>query len=521
MTTAIKRRWQDPTVHGSEKDDQPIIDLYPQRQRVRVRRRTHKRYNGWWLLGWLLLLLVLIGGISSGGAYWRRLQQQAVITPSADTMLEASNAALPAVADPNATDANVTAPNIDALAVVDSIAALRTSDRAVIAKAVVKPLRAATLGLTVGGRVQALLVREGDVVTAGQTLLRLDDTRQLVAIAQARAGLQQAVAQLAEVEAGARPEEVASAQAVVDGAQARLDLLLRDPLQAADAVAAQADVAAAEAQLQQLYGGPSEESLIGARAAMHKAEALLATAQAAYDAVRWRNDVGMLPESAQLQQATIDVEAARASYAELTRGADAAQISSAVATLEQARAALARVHRPTEAGEIEVARAEVRQAEAQRDLLRAGTRTEAIRAAQAAVTAAQATVMEAEFALTETRLTAPFVGTIAALDVEIGEQVAAGVPILQLGDFSTWQLETEDLVELDVVRVRPGAAVAITVDALPDVELRGRVVRVKPIGENKVGDMTYTAYIALEDQLAQLAWNMTATVYIDGSGVSE
>ncbi len=491
---SAQRRWQDPHVEERQSDGAQIIDLYPQRRRVRVRRRARRHGKGW-----LLLLLLLIGGVGGGGVYWVRLHQQAAVLSLAALVTEEPDAAIASASEPT---------------VADAVAALRTSDNAVIARAVVKPRRAAALGFTVGGRVSELLVQEGDVVTAGQPLLRLDQTRQLVAIAQARAGLQQVEAELRQVEAGARSEELAAAQAVVDGAQARVDLLGQNKLQAADETAAVAEVSAAEAQLQQLYAGPSEETLISTRAAMRKAEALVTMAQAAYDAVSWRNDLAMLPESAQLQQATIDFEAAQASYAELIRGADAAQISSALATIETARANLARVRRPVEAGEIDAAHAELRQAQAELDLLRAGASSGAISAAQAAVTAAQATLMESEFALTETSLTAPFVGTIAALDVEIGEQVAPGTAIVQLGDFSTWQLATEDLVELDVVRVKPGALVAITVDALPDIELRGRVVRVKPIGENKVGDMTYTAYITIEDQVAELAWNMTATVYI-------
>lgn len=480
--------------HMSEK--QGIIDLYPHRRRVRVRRRrtVWLRWRTW------LIALLLAGGIGGGG-YWYFTQLSAEGVPAVAAETE---------------DESSTTDTVAAGGSIASTGDLRTSENAVIAQAVVKPLQAATLGFTVGGRVKELLVTEGDIVRTGQPLIQLDDTRQLVTVAQARAGLRQAEAALLEVQAGARAEEIAAAQAVVDGAQARLDTLLQDTVQVADELAATADVAAAEARLQQLYAGPSEESLIAARADIRQAEATLATAQAAYDAVAWRNDIGMLSESTQLQQATITLEAAQATYNELLRGADAAEISAALAALEGAKAALARVRKPVQAGEIEAARAALRQAQADLDLLRAGSRNEAVAAAQAAVASAQATLLEAEVSLAETTLNAPFVGTVASLDIEMGEQVAAGTPVLQLGDFSTWQIETDDLVELDVVRVQPGAEVLITIDALPTVELRGEVLRVKPIGENKIGDMTYTAYIALGNTPATLAWNMSATVYIDG-----
>jgi HlyD family secretion protein len=100
---------------------------------------------------------------------------------------------------------------------------------------------------------------------------------------------------------------------------------------------------------------------------------------------------------------------------------------------------------------------------------------------------------------------------------EVGEQLLPGAAIVQLGDLASWQIETEDLVELDVVRVRVGAPVRVTIDALPGVQLTGKVVHIKLIGENKIGDMTYTVSIQLDQATAELAWNMTATVYITGN----
>ena len=38
-----------------------------------------------------------------------------------------------------------------------------------------------------------------------------------------------------------------------------------------------------------------------------------------------------------------------------------------------------------------------------------------------------------------------------------GQQVLAGTPVLQLADLLAWQIETDDLTELDVVKVRKPA----------------------------------------------------------------
>ena len=400
-------------------------------------------------------------------------------------------------------------------AVNRNVAGAATGEEPVIARAIVKPVRYAQLGFSQGGRLKERLVAEGDWVDADAALVRLDDTQALVAIAQARAGLQQAEAQLAGLRAGARVQEIAAAQAVIDEAQAQVTMLQAESVQTADEAAAQAALTAAQAKLQQLEAGPTAAALIDVRAAMQQAAATLQTAQSAYNQVSWRNDVAMLPEALQLQQATIAYEAAKARYDQLAAGADQTQLSAAQAEVATARANLARLRTPTKAGEVEAATAQLRQAQAKLDLLTAGAPAATLAAAEAAVTAAQATLMAAEAELAETVLHAPFAGTVAELHGEVGEQLQPGGPLLQLGDLSAWQLETDDLVELDVVKVQAGAPVTVTVDAFPGIALTGQVVRVKPLGENKVGDMTYTAYIQLDQPQEGLAWNMTATVYIE------
>lgn len=476
----IMRGWQEPNAYAMAR---PIPASTRNNRQAKQSRWRSK------ILSSLLLFSLAGMGILGGTRFYR-------FVPWADTSTHQVAAAPPAIAS---NDAMI----------------LSIPDEAVIARAIVKPVRYAQLGFSIGGRVKERLVQEGAQVAAGQALVRLDDTRQLVAIAQARAGLQQAEAQFSGLRAGARAQEIAEAQAIVEEAQARLRILQNAHGQIADATAAQAVLTAAEAKLQQLQGGPTAAALIDVRAAMQQAAATLQIAQSAYNQVQWRNDVAMLPEALQLQQATIAYEAAKARYDQLVGGADQAQLSAAQAEIETARANLARLQTPTKADEVEAATAQLRQAQAKLDLLTAGAPAATLAATAAAVTAAQATLMAAEAELAETVLHAPFAGTVAELHGEVGEQLQPGAPLLYLGDLSAWQLETDDLVELDVVKVQAGALVTVTVDAFPGIVLTGQVVRIKPLGENKVGDMTYTAYIQLDQPQEGLAWNMTATVYIE------
>ncbi len=112
-------------------------------------------------------------------------------------------------------------------------------------------------------------------------------------------------------------------------------------------------------------------------------------------------------------------------------------------------------------------------------------------------------------------LVAPFAGVVMKLDIAPGEYAAPGAAVLLLADTSAWQVETTDLTELNVAEVSEGAPAAVTFDAIPDLELPGRVSTVEPYGESKQGDIVYTVSIILDRQDPRLRWNMTAKVSIE------
>lgn len=137
--------------------------------------------------------------------------------------------------------------------------------------------------------------------------------------------------------------------------------------------------------------------------------------------------------------------------------------------------------------------------------------------AQAELELARSTLTEAETALRHTELRAPFSGTVAAVSVEVGEPVAAGEPVVTIGDISTWLIETTDLSELEVVRVAAGDPATITFEALPDVVLSGRVARIQVRGTTDNGGVLFAVAIRPDEHIPELRWNMSATVRISPS----
>ncbi|MFO7633244.1 MAG: HlyD family efflux transporter periplasmic adaptor subunit [Caldilinea sp.] len=402
--------------------------------------------------------------------------------------------------------------------------------RRVRAEASVVPVRSVQLSMAVEGIVQEVFVQEGDSVTAGQLLVKLKDSRQRVLVAQAQATLNRAQAALELLEAGPKPEEVAQMEAALAAAQANYTKLAEGLLPGAIS-AAEATLAQAQADYRTIARGADPQELIEAAANLDFAQAQVNRASAAYNKVRGNPDIGMLPEALEMQTATATYNAAKARYDLLQSGTAPDLTASAAAAVRVAQAQLDAL-KQAQPGEVAEAEALVQQAQAALDLVKSGWRSEEIAVAQGDVDIAVAMMQDALVALSETELRAPFDGTVAALAIDNGEQVAPNIPILQLADLSGWRIETLGLTELDVAGIAPGDEVVVTFDALPSLTLAGEVIRIRPVGETSSAapvagllphqslpideqissDIVYRVVIEPETHDTRLLWNMTALV---------
>lgn len=129
----------------------------------------------------------------------------------------------------------------------------------------------------------------------------------------------------------------------------------------------------------------------------------------------------------------------------------------------------------------------------------------------------QAALEENQGLLDKTELRAPMDGRVAYLDKKLGERADQGTVLVRIADESAWEVRSDDLTELSIARVREGAAVTLTFDGIPGLELPGRVKFIRPYGEKKRGDITYTVTVAPERWDERLRWNMTAQLAIEAS----
>jgi HlyD family secretion protein len=470
------------------------------------------------------LALVALIAASCTGASIPGVTQPAATTPAADAAAPAAGDTAGDAAGDAASDAGeavaATSGAAEEQAAGDTAgdaadtAVPAVSGSRVVADAKIVPATSADLSMSAGGIVKLLSVQEGDAVEAGQVLVQLDDAQQQVGVAQAQANLQRAQANLAQLQAGARTEELAQAEAGLAAAEAAY-ARVAEAAAPGSIAAAQASVAQAQAGLQQVLEGPSEEAMIAAKANLKNAEAQLRNATSAYNRVKENSDIGMRPESLALEQATIAWESAKAQMADLENGATPATIAAARAGVNQALVQLDTAQKSLP-NDVAAAQASVEQAKAQLALIKAGARPEAVQIAEADVAAAVASLQQALVALGDTELRAPFGGVVATVNTALGEQVAPGAPLILIADTSSWEIETSDLTEFDVVGIRPGDRVSLTFDAIPDLELPGVVSRIRPIGEDNRGDTVYKVVVTPEENDPRLLWNMTAVVEFGG-----
>jgi len=141
-----------------------------------------------------------------------------------------------------------------------------------------------------------------------------------------------------------------------------------------------------------------------------------------------------------------------------------------------------------------------------------GANTDQLDLAQARLDNAKAQVAAAEAVLDNYQLVAPFDGTVAEVNVEIGEQVGSETRAVSVVDISFWMVETTDITELEVVKLSVGQKVTFTADALPGKEMTGVVTEISQSSYTQSGDVIYTVRIAADKVDPLVKWGMTVEV---------
>jgi HlyD family secretion protein len=311
----------------------------------------------------------------------------------------------------------------------------------------------------VSGRIAEMLVYRGDRVTAGDVLVRLDGEVLQSQRLEAEAGLAAAQANLARVEAGARSEEIAAAQAALAQAEAERDGAAQAVVLAQEVISnpltLDTEIDAAYTQVRLTEQG------------VEMAEAELAEAEL------WRGPY--IGEGGNTERTlNLRVQAAQAVLAQAQAELVGAQryLSVLLATRENPLELEAQLH--VAEMELELAEAQVLAAQAALDELEAGPTAEEVAIAEAGVRQAEAAVRLVDAQIAQLTLTAPMDGIVTSRSAQVGETATAGSPLLTIANLDEVTLVIY-VPENRVGQVRLGQEVEVQVDSFPAQVFVGQV----------------------------------------------
>ncbi len=353
----------------------------------------------------------------------------------------------------------------------------------VVAEAVIEPDRWGELRFDIAGDVVEVLVAEGDTVAEGDLLAHLEMTDLERAVAQAELSLSQA-------------------QLGVSQAELRLERLVEPPDEAdvrrAENAVEQAAAAIVAAQLD--LTAVLDSRLLNE--SLEDAQELYEEMQHRYEVrVEWYES-GQEPDYWHVDQAKERMDDAKLELDRIRQQGNA--------QLQDVRNAVDRAQQSHQ--EAEDALAELLE---EADPLDVRAAQEDIEAAQLDARAAEIRLEEAQSNMENAELAAPFAGVVVAVNVDPGDAASPGEVAFVLATLDQLLARTVDLTELDVARVTEGMSVVVTVDALPDVEFAGHVVRIGLQAVDYRGDVTYPVTVELDDTAPELRWGMTAMVEIE------
>jgi HlyD family secretion protein len=408
----------------------------------------------------------------------------------------------------------------------------------------IRPGAEVVLSFEVSGRVTEVLIQAGDQVRPGQPLAVLDTADLELQVQSAEAALVAAQAQLAQIEAVPRVEEIhiaegqlAAAQAALDQAIAQRDQLITGTKDSEIVVArtqldsAQARVRQLQRQLEQVRAQDSAPEVAIAQIEVERAKIALDETQDEYNKALdrpWEDQEIRDAWAKELEQARLNYRQAQAQLDRalnnqkahiISLGVLAAQIEEAETGLDasqvqliQAEDSLEPRQRSAEAA-VAAARAQRDIAQAQLDLLLAGATEAEIAAARANVDQVQVTLDSALLALERATLRAPFDGTVAQVDVDPGKFASPQVRAVTLVNDKQFSIEA-DIDEADIGWLQAGQDVQITLDAFPGHDLAGNVVAILPSATQDLGVVSYRVTIAIAPTDLPLRSGMTANTEI-------
>ena len=336
----------------------------------------------------------------------------------------------------------------------------------------VQPVQSVNISPKSPGLLAALNVEQGDTVKQGQIIARMDNSEIKMRILQYEANLEQVKAQLAESQAGSRPEEIAQGKARVDQAQAQL-VIIRDGNRLQEIQQAQAQVDSAKASLE----------LTQSR-------------------VKRYQD---LAKDGAISQDSLEQYVS--------------ENSKAKANLEEAQRRLSLLKVGNRNQDIQKQAAIVNQEKEGLRKLENGDRPQEIARLKAAVSSAEAQLKQQQIQLEDTIIRAPFSGIVTQRYATVGAYVSPAISASSDASATSTSIVAvakglevlAKVPEVDIPQVKQGQKVEIAIDAYPDEVFQGRVRLIAPEAVVEQNVTSFQVRVAIDQTANKLRSGMNVS----------
>ncbi len=149
------------------------------------------------------------------------------------------------------------------------------------------------------------------------------------------------------------------------------------------------------------------------------------------------------------------------------------------------------------------------------DLKQAPATPSDLASAEASLQNAKGSLESAQNNYNNNIITAPFEGLIGGLALNKGDQASSGTAIATL--ITPQKITVIPLNEVDASKVKVGQKVVLIFDAIPDLEITGKVTEIDPLGTVSQGVVNYNVKIAFDIQDDRIKPNMSvnASIIVD------
>jgi HlyD family secretion protein len=291
------------------------------------------------------------------------------------------------------------------------------------------------VGSKVSGRIADVLVKEGQEVKPGQTIVRFESYDLDAKRNDAVAAIAMAEANLQKLQNGFRPEEIAEARAQAEAARMSLELA---------------------------RNGPRKQEIDAARAELDAANADYEVAKSNFTRIEQLSKDGISSRQ--------DYDNARAT------------LERAKGRREATRQRLDVLLAGTRSEEIKRAERQYQQAAAHQAMLESGSRKEDINAAQSQVSRARAALQQIETQISELEVKSPAEAFLEVLQVRPGDLISPNSPVATLVELDRLWVRVY-VPEPELGHAQLGQEVSVTVDSFAKEIFKGTIEQIASRGE--------------------------------------